>query len=105
MSRLVARPFLFAVLGAALVFLSPVASQAATSAAAGTVPRAVATGNKVLIGWVFTGYTYPDTSAGLAACDAKGQSLLNQYVTHYMCPLSDPDAGVYNLWVYHHVIT
>lgn len=51
---------------------------------------------------VFTGDTYPDTSTGLAACDAQGHADEVHglgYVVGYTCALGDPDAGVYNLWL------
>jgi hypothetical protein len=49
----------------------------------------------------FIGCTYPDTSAGLAACEAMGTyDVEHGGVAGYSCALSDPDAGVYNLWIH-----
>ena len=51
---------------------------------------------------VFEGLTYPDTSAGLAACDTEGRDLVaasNGDDINFTCPLGDPDPGVYNLWI------
>jgi hypothetical protein len=51
----------------------------------------------------FTGYTYPDTAAGLSDCDTEGAYLVANSVdgdfVGYYCTVGDPDAGVYNLWV------
>jgi hypothetical protein len=112
MSRLVAaRLLLFAVLGAVTVLLSSASAQGATSAVAGTIPGAITTGHQVLYGpqdvwrWVYYGDTYPDTSAGLAACDAEGQSLIKAPINNYSCMLGNPNAGVYNLWVLYHIVT
>jgi hypothetical protein len=47
--------------------------------------------------WEFSGLTYPDTSAGLAACNAEGRYLVTEYHTtdqSYDCE------GAYQLWIY-----
>jgi hypothetical protein len=52
--------------------------------------------------WEFYGITYPDTSAGLKACNAAGLALVVQNPRSYAnwkCILNDPNAG-YNLWLY-----
>jgi hypothetical protein len=52
---------------------------------------------------VFTFYTYPDTPAGLSACDTEGAYLeahaQGRYIAGYFCEVGNPEAGVYNLWV------
>ena len=88
------------VLGAVMVAGLPATAQAATSApaihnASPAVPRGE-------IEW-FTGYTYPDTAAGLAACTAKGVSYEQQGVGSWSCWLGNPDAGLYGLWVLTHI--
>jgi hypothetical protein len=82
--------------GAAALFLSPVAAQAYAPPSA----AASATVNPTIT--YFTGLTYPDTSAGLAACTSEGEELV--YISdgediNYSCQLGNPDAGVYNLWI------
>jgi hypothetical protein len=47
----------------------------------------------------FTGCTYPDAPAGLAACQADGAYQVRHGIYFYTCPLNDPDEGVYNLWI------
>jgi hypothetical protein len=50
--------------------------------------------------WWFTGYTYPDTSAGYSACAADGEFENSAGGSiNWSCKLGDPDAGVYNLWL------
>jgi hypothetical protein len=90
-------------LGSALVL--PVAAQAATPAptASASAGRQVASPDiEPGAEWGFTGLTYPDTSAGLSACHAEGlyweESVPSQNLA-YECLLSDPDSGVYNLWI------
>jgi hypothetical protein len=55
--------------------------------------------------WYFTGFTYPDTSAGLTACNAKGQSLPKPPNANWACELGTPNANVYNLWALEHIVT
>lgn len=92
---------LLAALGAAVLLVSPATALAATAApAAITHPQAVDGGGSGLT-TSFTGITYPDTSAGLSACQAQGNYIVTDPGSHtigYQCPLGDPDAGVYNLW-------
>jgi hypothetical protein len=104
MGRLtVAGAVLFVALGSALAL--PVAAQAATSAPAASISAgrqvaspAIEPGSE----WEFSGLTYPDTTAGLAACHAEGvyfhESVPSQNLA-YECLLNDPDSGVYNLWI------
>lgn len=48
----------------------------------------------------FSGDTYPDTAAGLAACNAEGSyERAHGGVTSWTCLLGDPHAGRYNLWL------
>lgn len=88
---------------------SALLQQAAASAPAGAAAHgAVLAGHHVLRdryvnGWNYDYLTYPDTPAGLAACDAKGESLLKPPIINYACLLSDPVLNVYNLWVEAHV--
>jgi hypothetical protein len=102
---------LFAVLGAAIVVLSSATALATTSAVARTIPRVVTAGPQVPYSpqdvwrWAYYGDTYPDTSAGLAACDAEGQSLIKAPINNYNCILGNPNANVYNLWVLYHIVT
>jgi len=93
-------------LGAALTI--PVAAQAVTSAstASSSAGRQVASPDiEPNTTWDFTGLTYPDTSAGQAACLAEGEywhtSDPSQNIA-WECLLSDPDSGVYNLWILFH---
>jgi hypothetical protein len=54
--------------------------------------------------WEFFGLTYPDTSAGLAACNAEGSALhqaLPQQNIFWQCRLNTPDPG-YDLWIFFH---
>lgn len=101
MSRLLAvRPLVPAVLGAALVLAPAVAAQAGVPAHAGvaahqTVPLAR---YQVLTGWRFTGFTYQDSPAGLADCNARGK-LLARPPSTWRCILGSPDPGLYNLWI------
>jgi hypothetical protein len=49
---------------------------------------------------VFTGDTYPDTSAGLAACDAEGPIIqARDDADKWFCLLGRPDAGLYGLYM------
>jgi hypothetical protein len=90
-------------LGSALAL--PAAAQAATSAPTTGIARATASvGHHAAVPdippngqWQFTGLTYPDTSAGLAACEAEGEYLVTTYHTTditYDCE------GAYQLWIY-----
>jgi hypothetical protein len=100
MSRLVAaRALLFAVLAAVLVLVSPAAAHASSPARAGySSPQDVWR-------WVYYGLSYPDTAAGLAACTAKGESLIAPPIHSYACEFGTAVAGEYNLWVLYHIIT
>jgi hypothetical protein len=94
-------------LGSALAL--PAAAQAATSApTAGIARMAASAGHHAAVPdippgsqWEFFGLTYPDTSAGLAACNEEG-SYLHRTVPNqdlsWKCSLNDPDSG-YNLWI------
>jgi hypothetical protein len=87
-------------LGATMVLALPAAAQAATSGPAAHNASAVVPNGE--IEW-FTGYTYPDTAAGLAACTAEGVSYEADGVGSWTCWLGNPDAGLYGLWVLTHV--
>jgi hypothetical protein len=82
--------------GIAAMFLCPLAAQAHVT------PSGASSATVDPIITYFTGLTYPDTSAGLAACGSEGQELV--YISDgedidYSCQLGNPDAGVYNLWI------
>ncbi|HEY1920015.1 MAG TPA: hypothetical protein VGH27_30960 [Streptosporangiaceae bacterium] len=47
----------------------------------------------------FSGDTYPDTAAGLAACNTEGTYERAHGVSTYSCWLGNPDAGLYGLWL------
>ena len=102
MSRLLAvRPLLLAVLGTTLVLGPAVAAQAGVPAHAGvtahqTVPAA--RHHQAPSGWKFTGFTYQDSPAGLADCNARGK-LLARPPSTWRCILDSPNLGLYNLWV------
>jgi predicted lipoprotein with Yx(FWY)xxD motif len=87
--RIIRTITVLAALGAGLALSSPAVALARP--ASGATPDGVTT-------WNFTHETYPDTSAGLAACNAQGAKA---YPDLWACPLGDPDAGVYNLWIGH----
>jgi hypothetical protein len=85
--------------GAGIFLYSPMTLHAAAATPSAAVTAAPDT--TIFID-AFTGYTYPDTSAGLSACDAEGTVLVGNsdgYFVGSYCSLGDPDAGVYNLWV------
>lgn len=93
--------FISVALGAALAL--PAAAQAATSAPTAGIARVAASvGHNAAVPdlpygqWEFTGLTYPDTSAGLAACEAEG---LHDIVT-YRTDISYECLGAYQLWIY-----
>ncbi len=48
---------------------------------------------------MFTGLTYPDTAAGLAACHARGVIYQQSGAGNPLCWLGSPDAGLYGLWI------
>jgi hypothetical protein len=99
--------FLSVALGA--VFVLSATAQAATSApTAGIAGMATPAGHHAVRPavqpvWLFFGSTYPDTSAGLAACNADGAALIadnSPEWSRWQCRLNTPHAGSYNLWVY-----
>jgi hypothetical protein len=94
------RPLLSAILGSALVLAAAVAAQAGVSAhAAVAAHQAVPVARyQVLTGWRFTGFTYQDSPAGLADCNARGK-LLARPPSTWRCILGSPNLGLYNLWV------
>jgi len=98
LSRLPAvRLALFAALGAAVAFLSPVAAQAATTAPAAITHASTASSDGFL-SWDFSSFTY----SSLSGCQDEGAYLIGvpgTRILDYQCVLNDPDAGVYNLWV------
>lgn len=52
----------------------------------------------------FTGYTYPGTQAGLAACNAEGEWYASYYgYDSWLCKLGIPDPGLYGLYVVLHL--
>lgn len=82
------------------VLVSPAAAQAAAPAVSAPTSHSnvvVKPDSTVL---EFTGGTYPDTSAGLAACDKEGPILQAQEgANKWFCLLGNPDAGLYGLWL------
>ena len=97
---LTVRPLAPALLGAALVLAPAAAAQAGVPDHAGVaahqaVPLAR---HQALTGWRFTGFTYQDSPAGLADCNARGK-LLARPPSTWRCILGSPDLGLYNLWV------
>ena len=87
-------------LGSALVI--PVAAQAATSAPVARTVEMAAPNIPPNAQWQFEGATYPDTSAGLVACNSEGKLLFEEYPKtdlSWNCRLGSPDSGVYNLWI------
>ena len=87
-------------LGSALVI--PAAAQAAPAAPAQRVVQTAAPNIPPGAEWEFTGATYPDTSAGLLACNSEGKFLVVTYPKtdiSWFCRLGSPDSGVYNLWI------
>lgn len=91
-----------AALGSVLAF--PVAAQATISAPTTDIVRvAVSPGHHVVPDlspggqWEFSGLTYPDTSAGLAACNAEGRYLITEYHNTDQSYECEP---AYQLWIY-----
>jgi|SRR5580693_526574 hypothetical protein len=90
-------------LGSALAV--PLAAQAATSAPAAStsaVRQAVSPNLDPGTEFEFFGLTYPDTTAGLEACQAEGASLhagLPAQDLSSECLFGNPNKGVYNLWI------
>jgi hypothetical protein len=90
-------------LGSALAL--PVAAQAASSAPAARIARVAASAGRHAVvpdippngQWQFTGLTYPDTSAGLAACEAEGAHLVT---TYHATDITYACQGAYQLWIY-----
>jgi hypothetical protein len=89
MSRL--RAALLSVLGAATLVAVPAAALASTTASSSPKGEIM----------YFSGHTFPETQAGLAQCEAFGES---QYVSKGLGTIScfpdNPDAGQYGLWVF-----
>jgi hypothetical protein len=51
----------------------------------------------------YYGLSYPDTAAGLAACNAEGKSVVagrSGVYAGYECILGNPNVDRYNLWVW-----
>jgi hypothetical protein len=49
--------------------------------------------------WLFTGLSYPDTTAGRDACNDQGALEIQYSAYSYQCIYDDPHAGRINLWV------
>jgi hypothetical protein len=75
---------------------SPAVAQAQTTASSSHVASSVKPSGEIF--W-FSGKTYPDTAAGLAACNAEGTYERAHGVSTYSCWLGNPDAGLYGLWL------
>jgi hypothetical protein len=87
---------LFAAIGAGLILAAPAAAQASTSALSSPATSVAVPNGEI---WWFSGYTYPDTSAGYSACVAEGVYERSHGVSTYSCWLDNPDAGLYGLWL------
>jgi hypothetical protein len=98
-------------LGTAVALSLPMTAHASVrvSADSGRISAVAASRNSAMTPdlpqgqWVFTGLTYPDTSTGLDECGAKGWLLeegSDGEDVALSCRLGNPDAGVYNLWLY-----
>jgi hypothetical protein len=81
--------------GATMALALPATAQAATSTPA--VHSATVRPHGEIE--FFTGFTFPDTAAGLAACEAKGNTERSEGEGSPTCILGDPDAGMYGLFV------
>jgi hypothetical protein len=94
------KAMLLAAVGASMALALPAVAQAA--AASPAVHAAQAARSQIRpngeIEW-FTGDTYPDTSAGLAACTARGVQYESTGAGSWSCWLGNPDAGLYGLWI------
>lgn len=80
----------------------PTAAQATTSAPGARTVQTAAPNIPPNAQWEFEGATYPDTSAGLLACNTEGKDLVVTYPKtdiSWNCRLGSPDSGVYNLWI------
>jgi hypothetical protein len=110
-AALIAAALLSVALGSTLTI--PAAAQAAT-AAPSSLPQVSAVSQKPAVRraaapsvqpgekWEFTGNTFQDNSAGLAACNTEGKADHQQAPgvnLAYECALSSPISGVYNLWL------
>jgi hypothetical protein len=93
--------------GASFFLFSPMAPHALAQATSAGGRAAVAPETAPYID-VPTNYTYPETSAGLSACDAEGAYLKanapGRYIASYFCEIGNPVAGVYNLWLIEYTI-
>jgi len=97
--RTTAKVALGMALGAVVIFAGQAPVHAATLAAAGHGADSIRTdsGN---IGVEYTYYSYPETPAGLAACNAQGPTEVAKYgADFYSCSPGSPIAGEYGLWV------
>jgi hypothetical protein len=84
-------------LGATTALALPATAQAATSAPATHSASTVRPHGEIEF---FSGFTYPDTAAGLAACIAKGEAMyVSKGVGSISCFLNNPDPGRYGLMV------
>jgi hypothetical protein len=91
--------FLFSPMTVQAIAVAPSTTTIALAAIAGHATPASDTDPFIDL---YTGLTYPDTSAGLSACDAEGAYLQANgqgEIPGYYCTLGNPNAGVYNLWV------
>jgi hypothetical protein len=105
MGRLtMAGAFISVALGFALAV--PVAAQAATSVSTAGITRAAASAGHHSLApdlnghgaWIYSGLSYPDTSAGLSACETEGAHVIEAdwpTIQNYEC------LGVYQLWFYY----
>jgi hypothetical protein len=94
------KAMVLSVLGASLVVAWPASAQATTSVPASAhASHHASTARPNDLVEVFTGHTYPDTAAGLAACQAEGKIYQQSGAGVPYCWLGEPDAGLYGLWM------
>jgi hypothetical protein len=79
-----------------LIMASPASAQTHAPAATSHATAGARPAGEIF--W-FSGDTYPDTAAGLAACNAEGTYERAHGVSTYSCWLGNPDAGLYGLWL------
>jgi hypothetical protein len=96
--------FMTVALGCALAV--PVTAQAATSASTAGITRAAASAGHHSLApdlnghgaWIYSGLSYPDTAAGLSACNAEGRAVIAEdwpTIQNYECQ------NAYQLWLYY----
>lgn len=91
---------------AAIIFAAPVVVSVATPATAQATNSSAHAYNPTMIPqgkshFGFTGYSFPDTSAGRSACENKGTQLVSEgWGYGPSCVYGNPDKGRWNLWMW-----